>query len=90
MTTALINQFLWGVSACGFAAAAVFFARFWRQAADRFFAILALAFAVLALNYVALGILRPDDESRQYFFLIRLCAFLLIIAGIVDKNRRSG
>jgi hypothetical protein len=28
-------------------------------------------------------------ESRHYVYVLRLLAFLLLIAGIVDKNRRS-
>jgi uncharacterized membrane protein YoaK (UPF0700 family) len=81
--------FLTGVCAATFAAAAIFFLRFWRQTADRLFAILSLGFGILALNYACLGILEPGDESRQYYFVIRLIAFLCIIAGVVDKNRRG-
>ncbi len=84
-----MGHFLAGICAVAFAASAVFFLRFWRQTSDRFFAIFALAFAALAVNYVGLGMLDPNDESRRYYFLIRLLAFLCFIAGIVDKSRRT-
>ena len=82
-------DFLWGITVAAFAGGAVFFLRFWRQTRDRLFAIFALAFLVLAGNYVALEVVQATVESRHYAYLLRLLAFLLIIAGIVDKNRRG-
>jgi uncharacterized membrane protein YoaK (UPF0700 family) len=84
-----MNDFLAGVCATTFAAAAVFFLRFYRQTSDRFFAIFAVAFATFAVNYLGLGFFHPGTENRQIYFTLRLIAFLFIIAGIIDKNRRS-
>jgi hypothetical protein len=84
-----MNNFLWGMCVATFASAAVFFARFWRQTGDRFFVIFAIAFVVLALNYLGLAVFQVDESSRHYFYLMRLVAFLFIIGGIVDKSRRG-
>lgn len=32
--------------------------------------------------------LSPQDENRGYFCVLRLAAFLLLIVGIVERNRR--
>lgn len=48
----------------------------------------ALAFWILAIDYAVLGVVAFATESRVYVFLFRLLAFGLILARIVDKNRR--
>ncbi len=83
-------QFLSGVAVASSLAVGLFFLRLWRDTRDRFFALFGLAFWMLALNGVTLLWAAPADEHRHYFYLIRLLAFLLIIAAIVDKNRTSG
>ncbi len=72
-------------AACG--VAGLFFLRFWKTTGDRLFVFFALAFWVLGAHWAVLGIASPAAESRYYFFLPRLLAFLLIIVGIADKNR---
>jgi peptidoglycan/LPS O-acetylase OafA/YrhL len=70
------------------AVAALLFLRFWKVSRERLFLFFSLAFAVLGLNWFCLALFTPGEETRYYFYLLRLCAFVLIIAGIVDKNRR--
>lgn len=82
-------DFLNGVAAAGCLGVGLFFLRLWRETRDRFFALFGLAFWILALNWIALLWAAPEDEHRHYFYLIRLLAFLLIIAAIVDKNRSA-
>jgi hypothetical protein len=84
-----VLPFLHGLIAMGLWVAGLFFLRFWRDTRDRLFAILAAAFWTLATNFIALGLLQPDDETRHYAYVVRLAAFLLIIGGVVDKNRRD-
>jgi hypothetical protein len=84
---AAMSLFLWGACAMASGSVAVYFLRFWVQGRDRLFLFFALAFAALALHWLGLGIVRPPEETRHYLYLLRLVAFLLIIAGIVDKNR---
>lgn len=89
MNQTLINQFLLGgvVMACG--VAGLFFLRFWRKTRDRLFAVFAIAFWVLGLNWLALAFVN-QDEVRTALYVIRLLAFLLILLGILDKNRKAG
>jgi hypothetical protein len=84
----LLNQFMLGavVLACG--AAGLFFLRFWRKTRDRLFAVFAVAFWTLGLNWLALAFTHRD-EVRTALYVIRLLAFLLIFAGILDKNRKA-
>jgi ABC-type siderophore export system fused ATPase/permease subunit len=84
--------FMWGVLAMASLVAALFFLRFWRESRDRLFAFFALAFAGLAANWTGLAIInQPTDEVRQeYGYIVRLAAFVILLIGIVDKNRRSG
>ena len=82
-----ITVFLWGASSVAASVAGLFFLRFWRQTRDRFFLVFALAFLALSLNWVGLAATSRADETRTYFYLLRLAAFVLIIGAIVDKNR---
>lgn len=83
-----IVDFLNGVTTAGCATAGLFFFKFWRDSTDRLFLAFALAFWMLAIDYAVLGIGRFADESRVYVFVFRLLAFGLILAGILDTNRR--
>jgi len=79
--------FLQGVSATGALIAGLFFLRFWRDSRDRLFAFFGAAFCLLSLSWALLGLIDPSDEARPYIYALRLVAFLLIIIGIVEKNR---
>ena len=81
------NDMIWAMTAMASYGVGAFFLRFWRQTRDRFFALLSLAFALLGLNWTVLAVYNPLMESRHLVYLIRLAAFVLIIAAIVEKNR---
>jgi hypothetical protein len=66
---------------------AVIFFRYWRQTRDRLFLGFALGFAVFAASRLILAFMDEDDEGRIFVYGLRLLAFLLILAAIVDKNR---
>jgi hypothetical protein len=68
----------------------MFFWRFFSQTRDRLFAMFALAFWTLAMHWVCLAVVMPQDDTRHYFYVLRLAAFLLIVAAIIDKNRSHG
>lgn len=68
-------------------AVALFFLRFFRDTRDRLFLLFSIAFAVLGVHWLVLGITDPLRETRPIFYLQRLLAFVLIIVAIVDKNR---
>ena len=83
-------DFVWGALTMACVTAAFLFFRFWRLTSERLLLFFALAFCAFALNYAALFAAEPNRESHHYIYLLRLIAFGLIIAGILDKNRRSG
>jgi hypothetical protein len=83
-------QFIRGILVATSIIAAVFFARFYRKSRDRFFALFSLAFGILALNWLGTALIAPEQEARQWVFVVRLLAFLVILAAIVDKNRGRG
>jgi hypothetical protein len=78
-----------GAIAMGYAVAGLFFLRFWRETRDRLFLIFGGAFWILGLQRLALVFTRDMVEDHTGLYLVRLFAFLLILAAIVDKNRSS-
>jgi hypothetical protein len=80
-------DFLTGFTACGSLVAALFFWRFWRASHDRFFALFAAAFAIFGINRIVFGFLSESSEARPAVYVLRLLAFLMIIAAIIEKNR---
>jgi hypothetical protein len=50
----------------------------------------AFAFWTLSLHWIGLAVVMPHDETRPYFFVLRLIAFLLILVAVIDKNRAAG
>jgi hypothetical protein len=84
-----MNAFVWGALTLASSLAGLFFLRFWRTSRDRLFVFFAAAFWVLALNWLTLGVANTTFEHLHYVYSLRLVAFVLIIAGIVDKNRRG-
>ena len=75
------------MSATGAWVGGLFFLRFCRESPDRLFGFFGAAFWLLSLSWVLLGLSSPTEETRPYINALRLVAFLLIIGGIVDKNR---
>ncbi|HJR50960.1 MAG TPA: DUF5985 family protein [Gemmatimonadales bacterium] len=82
-----MEEFLAGALAMAFAAAALFFLRFWRATRDRLFGLFACAFALMSLNRLFLTAWPYEESAIAAVYLVRLAAFLLILLAIVDKNR---
>ena len=78
--------FLAGAATVAAAAISLFFLGFWRDTRDRLFLLFAIAFAIFAVNRLALTIV-DDEEGETLLYLARAGAFALIIAAVVDKNR---
>ena len=68
---------------------AVGFVKLGRRTSDRLYHLFALAFLLLGTSWVLLGLGAGYGKASVYAFLPRLGAFLVIIAAIVDKNRRA-
>jgi hypothetical protein len=83
-----MTQMLQGALVMASFVVGLFFLRFWRETRDRLFLMFALAFWVLAANWLGLG-LTEEAETRTFFYVLRLIAFALIIIAIVDKNRKG-
>jgi lipopolysaccharide export LptBFGC system permease protein LptF len=79
---------LYGAHAALSLVAALFFVRYWRRSGDRFFVFVAIAFAALAVNFASLAG-QIGEAERPFFFLPRLGAFVILLIGIIDKNRRA-
>ncbi|HEX8556449.1 MAG TPA: DUF5985 family protein [Sphingomonas sp.] len=82
-------DFIAGAATAGYLVAGLFFLRFWRRTGDRLFLAFAVAFWLLGGSQALLTATRTIIEDRSWIYLIRLSAFLLILAAIVGKNRRT-
>ena len=81
--------FVAGLIAMGDAIAALFFARFYRVSGDRLFLYFAAGFALLTVQRATLAAADYLPVPLTAHYVLRLAAFLVILAGIVDKNRAS-
>ena len=68
---------------------ALFFLRYWRQTDDRLFLMFSAGFLTFAVSRLILALLPEDGEGRVFIYTLRLLAFALILAAIVDKNRAA-
>jgi hypothetical protein len=84
-----VIAFLQGVSAALAWVSGLVFFRFWRDTRDVLFVFFGAGFWILALSWTLLAVINPAGEGRPYIYAIRFLAFLCIIAGMIQKNRRS-
>jgi hypothetical protein len=82
-----MNEIMLGAIAACSIAVSLFFFRFWRSTRDRFFLLFALSFLIEGVNRVVLYESVGLSEDAPVYYLIRLVAYGLILAAIVDKNR---
>jgi hypothetical protein len=82
-----INALLVGGIATASFVASLFFLRFWRTTRDRFFLFFALSFSIEGANRVVLWLSVGNNEDAPVYYIIRLVAYGLILAAIIDKNR---
>jgi hypothetical protein len=83
-----VNQldFLSGMSAAAFLVCALFFLRFWVRTRDNLFGAFALAFLLLGASPIIAEFLDRQSERHDWMFGLRLIAFLVLIAAILQKN----
>lgn len=82
-----LYDFLSGAVALGFLVCALFFMRFWRRTREGLFLSFALAFFLLGMGQTVIALGDIPTEERGSLYLIRLAAFLVILAGIWRTNR---
>jgi peptidoglycan/LPS O-acetylase OafA/YrhL len=80
--------FAGGALSVGFLVVGLFFLRFWRRTRDSLFLAFAVAFALLAANQAVPILFGVPSENQGYVYLLRLAAFVLIIAAVARKNVR--
>ncbi len=85
----MLLPFLSGAVVMGFWLAGLFFLRFWRKTRDELFLAFTLAFWLLGLGQALLAFSKVPVEERSWLYLLRLVAFLLILAAIWRKNASS-
>jgi hypothetical protein len=85
---AALEQVIMGALAMASAIVALFFLRFWRETGDRLFAMFSLSFLLLGITRLGLALTPSDAEGNTHWYWVRLAAFFVILAAIVDKNRR--
>ena len=83
-----LYHFLAGAVTFGFLVCALLFLRFWRRTSDRLFMTFTMAFALLGVGQAIQILANIPTEERGAIYLIRLAAFALILAAILEKNRR--
>jgi hypothetical protein len=84
-----MQQFIFGSLVMACLIVGTFFLRFWRKSKDRLFVFFAGTFWLLGLNWLALAFTKKE-EPETVLYVIRLIAFVLLIVGILDKNRARG
>ena len=82
-----MTDFVLGGTTIACLAVALFFLRFYQDTADRLFAAFAGAFFIFAVNRLILTIVDEDGDGLIYAYTLRFLAFVLVVWGIVDKNR---
>jgi hypothetical protein len=82
----ILSAYAAGVLTLGFLIVGLFFVKFWRKTRDGLFLAFAVAFALLAANAAIPVLLNIPSESQGYVYLLRLAAFVLIIAAVLRKN----
>lgn len=82
-----MNQLVTGMIVMAYLVATLFFLRFWADTRDRLFMMFAVAFGILGVQRVLLALTTQTYEDTTYLYVVRLLAFLVILAAIVDKNR---
>jgi hypothetical protein len=87
--TVTLDVFLQGACTLACWVIGLFFLRFWRVSGDRLFLFFLAAFWAFAFNWLGLVVIEATDETRHWFYVVRLVAFALFAIGIVDKNRRT-
>lgn len=83
------QAFLRGALFLGCVVIGLIFLKYWKETRDRLFVFFVAAFWLLGAHWVALTIVDPPVETKHYLFLLRLAAFLSLLIGVLDKNRRA-
>lgn len=81
------REFFLGAIAMGDFLACLFFFRFWKMTADRFFLYFAASFGFEMICRFFLIQTTVNSESEPLVYGLRLLSYAAILLGILDKNR---
>lgn len=84
-----VQSFLMGLIATASVASGLFFLRFWRDGRDSLFLAFGLAFVIEGVNRTTVLFTSHPNEGSPSIYIVRCIAFLIILAGIINKNRRT-
>ncbi len=84
----MLEGFLLGVIVTASLTAAAFFLKFWRRTRDPLFLAFAATFMIEGLNRLGFLFVERPNEGSPTIYVVRLIAFLLLVAAIIWKNRR--
>jgi uncharacterized membrane protein HdeD (DUF308 family) len=82
----MLGGFLIGVIATSSIVAGVFFLKFWKQTHDQLFLAFGVSFIIEGLNRTSVLLLDKPNEGSPVIYIVRLLAFLIILAAILKKN----
>ena len=85
----MLEDFLGGAIAMGFAVAALFFLKFWHRTREKLFLAFSGSFLLLAVTQALLTLSGVPTEDRSQLYLLRLMAFLLLLGAMWWQNRRG-
>ena len=74
----MLEDFLGGAIAMGFAVAALFFLKFWHRTREKLFLAFSGSFLLLAVTQALLTLSGVPTEERSQLYLLRLMAFLSV------------
>ena len=83
----MIEDFLGGAIAMGFTVAALFFLKFWRRTREGLFLAFSGSFLLLGITQALLTLSGVPTEERSWLYLLRLMAFLMLLAALWWQNR---
>ena len=84
-----VDAFLLGVIATTSITAAIFFLKFWKRTHDSLFLAFGVAFLIEGVNRITVLEVERPNEGSPWTYVVRLIAFLIILAGILNKNYGS-
>jgi uncharacterized membrane protein HdeD (DUF308 family) len=83
----MLEGFLLGVIVIASLAAGLFFLKFWKRTRDSLFLAFGAAFLIEGVNRLGFLLVENPNEGSPAIYIVRLLAFLLILAAIIRKNR---
>lgn len=85
----IVLAYLSGILTLGYVLTGTFFLKFWRDTRERLFGFFAASFFMLATQRILLTLRGEWGEQETWIYVLRLLAFLVLVFGIVEKNRSA-